>query len=115
MANKSLAYHKIINFTTNGNLGISTNVINEIVKQAVNDCDGASIAEPHSYFKRASVNSTFTKKGELVLDVCIRVDVGLNAIEVSGKVQEKIEHDLMYMTEIRPYKIHIRIADMSKK
>ena len=111
MANSE--YHKIVNFSRNGDVGISNAVICEIVTHAVNESEGAEVAESQSrLFSKGPVVCKTTKNGELVLEVLIKIKYGYNVAETSMKVQEKIEHDLLYMTEIRPKKIHLTIADL---
>ena len=111
MANSE--YHKMFNFSRNGELGISNAVIFEIVTHAVNDCEGAEVAESQSrLFSKGPVVCKYSKNDELILEVSVKVKYGYNIADTSMKVQEKIEHDLLYMTEIRPKKIHLTIADL---
>ena len=111
MAGK-VEYHKIVNFTTNGDLGISANVITEIAKQAVNEVEGASIASSHSLISKHPVSCKFTKRGDLIINVTIKVNYGYSINDTCARVQERIEHNLMYMTEIRPRKVHVSVDDV---
>lgn len=113
MAN--IEYHKIVNFSRNGDLGISNNVICEIALQAIKDIDGVEIADfQNRLFSKGPIVCKFSKKDEVLLDVYIKIKYGYNVAETCAKVQERIEHDLLYMTEIKPKRIHVTIADMKE-
>ncbi len=106
-------YHKIYNFTTNGDLEISTKVLEEITIQAVNKVEGATLPSSRTMlFDKRPVKCLFRQNGDFVVSVDIRVEYGFNVSEVSRLVQERIEQDLLYMTEIRPRKVHVNIADI---
>ena len=72
------------------------------------------MADSHSrlFGKKDTVVCKFSKKGELTIDVHIKIKIGYNVSETSARVQEKIEHDLLYMTEIRPRRIHVIVSDV---
>lgn len=106
-------YHKIYNFTTNGNLEISTKVIEEIAIQAINKVEGATLPSKRTLlFDKKPVECLFKKNGDFIMTVNIRVAYGYNVGDVSNAVQERVSQDLLYMTEIRPRKVHVNIADV---
>lgn len=106
-------YHKIYNFTTNGNLEISTKVLEEIAIQAVEKVEGATLPSSRSLiFDKQPVECVFKKNGDFIVTINIRVAYGSNVSEISKLVQEQVEHDLLYMTEIRPRKVHVNVADI---
>ena len=106
-------YHKIYNFTTNGNLEISTKVLEEIAIQAVEKVEGATLPSSRSLlFDKQPVECVFKKNGDFIVTINIRVEYGSNVSEISKAVQEQVEHDLLYMTEIRPRKVHVNVADI---
>jgi uncharacterized alkaline shock family protein YloU len=106
-------YHLIKNFTTNGNLGISTKTISEIATQAIKEVEGVEIPDSHSVlFKTEPVSCKFNAKGDLTLNVFIRVQYGYNVGEVCSFLQERIEQVLMFTTEIKPKKINIKVDNV---
>ncbi len=106
-------YHLIKNFTTNGNLGISTKAISEITTTAIKEVEGVIIPDSHSVlFKTEPVNCRFNGKGDLFINIFIRVKYGYNVGEICNYLQEKVEQVLMFTTEIRPKKIHIKVDDI---
>jgi len=109
-----IQYHKIVNFTTNGNLGISTQVIDDITVKAITEVKGASLPDSHSLLARYPVTCKFNPVGDLVIDAYICIGYGYNVSEVCALVQDKIEQSLMYMTEIKPKRIHLHVANINK-
>ena len=106
-------YHKILNFTTNGNLEISTKVLEEIAIQAVMKVEGATLPSARTLlFEKQPVKCFFKKNGDFIVNINIRVAYGYNVSDISKAVQEQVENDLLYMTEIRPRKVHVNVADI---
>jgi len=110
---KFVEYHKINNFTSNGDLGISSNVIAGIAKEAVAEVEGASIANSHTMFGKKPVEVSFNKKGELHIQCDINVAYGYNVQDICLKVQERIEHNLLYMTEIKTNKVDVNVNNVA--
>jgi len=110
---KYVEYHKIVNFTSNGDLGISSNVIASITKEAVNEVEGASIANPHTLFGKKAVDVKFNKKGELFIDCEINVAYGYNVKDICANVQDRIEHNLLYMTEIKTTRVNVNVSSVA--
>lgn len=108
-------YHMIKNFTTNGDLGISTKCINEIVKIAVLEIEGVAMQKSHTvFFERDVVSCRFSPLGDLSININILVKYGYNVEEVCRKIQEKVENIVLYTTEIKPKKIHISVDEVAK-
>ncbi len=111
MGNK---YHMIKNFTTNGDLGISTKAITEIVTIAISEVDGVVLPISHSFlFRRENVKCRFNAIGDLIIKCSILVKYGNNVEEMCNFLQEKIERVLMFTTEIKPKKIHIKVGNIN--
>lgn len=114
MANK-YKYHMINNFTTNGDLGISTKAIEGIVKTAVSEIEGVAFPESHYvFFQKDAVLCRFNPLGDLTININILVKYGYNVEEVCQYVQEKVERVVLFTTEIKPKKIHIKVDRVSK-
>ena len=110
-------YHEIENFTNNGNLGISYKVFEEITLYAINEIDGTVINQPSSSLFRNTkpVSCTITKKGELDINIYLKIKYGFNVADVCNRVQTKVENDIYAMTEVTPRRINIHIDDFSAK
>lgn len=109
MSDKGLTYYKINNFSTNGTLGISNEVIIEIAKKAIEDTEGVNLFIPHSLFDKAPISVKFDNKGNANIKLVVTLQFGYNATTVIETLKERIEHDLLWMTEIKPKKIDITI------
>ena len=73
MANQ-YKYHMIKNFTTNGDLGISTKAIDEIVTAAISEVEGVEFKESHIIiFQKPPVYCHFSPLGDLIIDIDINV------------------------------------------
>ena len=88
-------------------------VLEEIAIQAVEKVEGATLPSSRSLlFDKQPVECVFKKNGDFIVTINIRVAYGSNVSEISKNVQEQVEHDLLYMTEIRPRKVHVNVADI---
>ncbi len=106
---KDLHYYKIINFKHNGTLGISNSVISSIIQKSVKDVEGVSLCVPHTIFSRGPVVIKIGRNSSVSIKISLSIDYGFDIENICKKVREKVQHDLLYMTEISPRKIDIKL------
>ncbi len=108
-------YHMIKNFTTNGDLGIATKAITEIVETACKEVEGVILPESHSVlWQKDNVVCKFNAAGELLITINLSIKYGFNVEDVCRNLQEKIESVMMFTTEIKPLKTHFIVDGINK-
>ena len=108
-------YRRIINFTTYGNLGISTKVIEEICENTIKDIKGVIIPDNRTMFFSSPINVNFKKDGALYIDLHICVDYGYNVTDICNYVQERVEQSLLFLVEMKAKKITVHVENIKTK
>lgn len=106
-------YYLLHNFKGIGHLGMSFKVFEEITRIAVKEVDGATLSvQPSFLFPSSSAMACTIKKGELKINVSIKVKYGHTIPKVAEEVQQKIEEMIYDMTEIHPAAVHVHVDDI---
>jgi len=106
-------YYLLHNFKGIGHLGMSFKVFEEITRMAVKEVDGALLSVPTNFLFPAATPMVCTiKKGELKINVNIKVKYGHTVPVVANEVQAKIEEMIYDMTEIHPAAVHVHVDDI---
>lgn len=112
--NMSQEYYSVEKETNLGALNIGLNVFQSIVIETVESVDGVCfegniIPMPGS----APVNVRLNKNNQVVVDVSVLIDYGLNVTATITALQNKISQKCFEMTGIKNIKINIEIKGVN--
>ena len=106
-------YVYINNYTKNGDLAISYHVFYQIAEHAANkvkDAEVKSKANPFQIFKPISIS---IKKGLVTVQLSVNIKRTANITQVSLAIQEEIANSLSAYTEMIPFKIDVKVANLN--
>ena len=105
-------YVKINPNSKHGDLYISRAVFESLATEATNRIKGVSVAS-RSFKLTKPVQAIFQGNGRVKIAVSINLKKGINASDVSIKIQESIANVLMAYTESVPFDVQINIVEIS--
>lgn len=106
-------YVYINNFTRNGAMGISYVVFYQIAETATNVVTGASVSKAKgSLFNLHRPISCQIRNGLVNVDIAVSISKQTNINEVCLKIQEEVASALSSMTELVPFNINIKVANV---
>ncbi|MDY4788736.1 MAG: Asp23/Gls24 family envelope stress response protein [Bacilli bacterium] len=108
-------YRRIINFTTYGNLGISSKVIEEICYNTIKEIKGVILPDNRSLLLKSPIDCKFKKNGDLFIELHIIVDYGYNVTDICNYVQERVEQSLLFLVEMKAKKISVHVDNIKTK
>jgi len=106
-------YVYIENYTRNGAMGISHLVFYQIAETATNVVTGASVSKSKSrIFNLHRPISCKIRNGQVNVDIAVSISKQANINEVCLKIQEEVANALSSMTELVPFNINIKVANI---
>jgi uncharacterized alkaline shock family protein YloU len=105
-------YVFINNYTKNGDLAISHHVFYQIAEEATNKIQGVEVKSKKSAFQLFKPISIGIKKGLVTVQVSVHVDKTVNINQVCLKIQEEVASALSAYTEMVPFKIDVKVANL---
>jgi len=106
-------YVYIENYTRNGAMGISHLVFYQIAETATNVVTGASVSKSKGrIFNLHRPISCKIRNGQVNVDIAVSISKQANINEVCLKIQEEVANALSSMTELVPFNINIKVANI---
>lgn len=110
----SQEYYSVEKESNLGALNIGLNVFQSIVLKAVESVEGIQfegnmIPMPGS----GPVNVSINKNNQVIIDVDVLVDYGLNVTSTTSALQTKIKQSCLEMTDIKNVKVNIEVKGIS--
>ncbi len=107
-------YVYIDNYTKLGSMGISNHVFYQIAETATNKVKGAMVShqnKPLLFLLQKPIQITISK-GLVNVKVWVNIAKTANIHEVCLMIQEEVATSLSAMTELVPFKIDIKVANV---
>lgn len=110
----SQEYYSVEKESNLGALNIGLSVFQAIVLKAVESIDGVQF-EGNMLPMHGSgpVNTNINKNNQVIIDVAILVDYGLNVTSVTTALQNKIAQSCFEMTGIKNVKVNIEVKGIN--
>lgn len=110
----SQEYYVVEKETNLGALNIGLNVFQAIVVEAVKSTDGVCFEGNMLPMPGTGpVNISLNKNNQVIVDVCVLVDYGLNVTATTTALQNKIIQSCYEMTGIKKIKVNIEIKGIN--
>ncbi len=106
-------YVYIENYTRNGAMGISHVVFYQIAEAATNVVKGAAVSKSKGrLFNLHRPIVCHIRNGQVNVDIAVSISKATNINEVCLKIQEEVASALSSMTELVPFNINIKVANI---
>ena len=109
-------YVYIDNFANKGKIGISLNVFDALVTNALNNVSGISMSSAHmKRNQKIRLNrpvQTTIKHGIVHVWVAVDVVKGTNLQEVTHRIQDEIDNAFLMATEQIPFDVQVKVISI---
>lgn len=106
-------YYEINNYSGNGHIRISREAFRSIIRHAVDDVQGASIAPKgkRSPFRVSKpIQVVFRNNGQVQVAIEVALKSGADIMKICTQIQEHVKQDFSLMAETVPFSVSVTIA-----
>jgi uncharacterized alkaline shock family protein YloU len=107
-------YVRINNYSKLGGMNLSYQVFYQIAEHATNKVRGAKVSNPTSRFNIFKPISVKINKGLVTVFVTVSLNKSANINAVCLAIQEEIASSLTAFTEMVPFRIDIKVANLAQ-